>query len=161
MKQSEFELFARTLQNDAFAVLTGKGKDYARAGAAFHNFETTAEFLGLKREEVLAAHLYKHFAAIFAFVREGQVETEPIRARIIDAQNYLTFLAAMAAEGSGPDAYRYVQEQFQLSGWEREQAVDIAPGREIAEPNTGPPWYLPAGGRAEPAVRVGVLHENV
>lgn len=96
MNQPDFEVFALALQEDAFKVLTGKGKDYARNNAAFHNFETTAEFLGLKREEVLAAHLYKHFAAIFAYVREGQTETEPIRGRIIDAINYLTFLAAMA-----------------------------------------------------------------
>ena len=143
MKRPEFEAFALRLQSDAFTVLAGKGKDYARNDNAFHNFETTAEFLGIEREAVLAAHLYKHFAAIFAYIREGQTETEPIRGRIIDAINYLTFLAAMV--------YDSAPQEEPLSGWKREEAVDLAPGRALDEQlplfthnHTGPPWYLPA-----------------
>ena len=118
MRQPDFEEFALDLQKDAFKVLTGKGKDYARDNSAFHNFETTAEFLGLRREEVLAAHLYKHFAAIFAYIREGKVETEPIRGRIIDAQNYLTFLAAMTEEKSDPvDPKWYLPKGIRLDSY--------------------------------------------
>lgn len=111
MTRSEFEEFAQDMISDAYEVLVGKGKDYAREDNPFHNFETTADFTGQTREQVLGGHMYKHVAALYRYIRDGKVDTEGLRGRAIDLINYAIFLVAMAET----------------------EKRDLAPGRDIID----------------------------
>ena len=87
---------------DCLRVLRVKGHDYTK-GSGFKtdrlgNFKAAAQRLGLTPEQCLAVHLDKHMAAIFTYCGQGQVESEPIDGRIVDAINYLLLLGKMVRE---------------------------------------------------------------
>lgn len=103
MTHEEFWQFASDLRADAEDVLVAKGKDYARDNNAFHNFEVTADFTGCTREQAVGQGLYKQFAALFRYIRDGELESEGFRSRAIDVINYVTFLAAMVEEDKKVD----------------------------------------------------------
>ncbi len=74
-------------------LLTQKGNDYTQGAASYSivageprarlkNFYRNAEKLGIPARTVLAVYLGKHLDAIETFLRNGQVESEPIEGRI-------------------------------------------------------------------------------
>lgn len=80
-------------------ILGIKGTDYTIGSTdRLHNFRTVGEFTGLDPKATLGVYFYKHVAAIFAFIKDGQRESEPIEGRICDAINYLLLLSKMIAE---------------------------------------------------------------
>ena len=82
-------------------LLTSKGHDYCQGASVgsdrerLKNFYRNAEKLGIPARTVLAVYLGKHLDAIETFLKNGQVESEPIEGRIADAINYLLLLAKM------------------------------------------------------------------
>jgi hypothetical protein len=77
-----------------------KGHDYAGDDDALSNFKETGKRKGIKPEQVLGVHLDKHLSAIDTYIREGQVESEPIEGRIDDAILYLLLLKGLVMEAS-------------------------------------------------------------
>ena len=98
MTQSEIE----DITNDIFAccssVLLDKGADYSDKDDRFRNFREAGARLGITQEQCLHVYLDKHLEAIATYCRNGKVESEPIKGRIIDAINYLIILAGMVEE---------------------------------------------------------------
>lgn len=75
-----------------------KGRDYAGDGDTLGNFKRTADEIGLTPEQVWYVFAKKHWDAIIAYVRKGQVESEPIDGRIDDALTYLLLLKGLIVE---------------------------------------------------------------
>lgn len=80
------------------ALQMAKGADYARDDDALANFKTQAAALDLTPEQVWAVFAGKHWAAIMAYVREGDVASEPIEGRIHDLILYGFLLLGMVRE---------------------------------------------------------------
>lgn len=129
MTQEDFIPFVDELLAEVRRVLIDKGADYARPDNATHNFETAAEWAGLTREKTLSVYMYKHDAALYRYLRDGKVDSEPIRGRIVDGMAYRVFAAAMAHEaesGAGRDfdIYEYMDRV-------KRPAYDLGAGRGI------------------------------
>lgn len=87
---------------DCIEVLASKGADYTAGHMKtdrLHNFRTIATELGVPMEKAWFVYFYKHYASIVKYVKEGQVESEPIRGRIVDCINYLVLLNAIIEDG--------------------------------------------------------------
>src|SRR6056297_624817 len=69
-------------------TFTTKNKDYATDEDMLANFRQAAKDLGLPMRQVWAVYAAKHWQAIIKWCREGQVDSEPIRGRLIDIANY-------------------------------------------------------------------------
>lgn len=89
MTVSEFEKFRAEFDAECATVLFSKMKDYAADADAHRNFNQSAEAAGVSPLTVWAIFLKKHLDAIFTYVREGRVASEPVRQRVLDARNYL------------------------------------------------------------------------
>lgn len=87
------------LMKDCDEVLRTKGNDYTQgndgAYGTLKSFFVSAEDIDLPPYKVLYVLLAKHLAAIKSFIKRGQVESEPIEQRIVDAVNYLFLLYKM------------------------------------------------------------------
>lgn len=90
MVESEFGQLLKLLEQ--------KGNDYAGNEDVLANFKRNADRLGLEPQQVLGVYMNKHLDAIFTYIREGEVHSEPIEGRIHDAINYLLLLLAMVRE---------------------------------------------------------------
>jgi hypothetical protein len=98
-------------------LLTVKGHDYTQGEstgsddhARLKNFYRNAAKLGLPARKVLAVYLAKHLDAIETFLKNGQVESEPIEGRICDAVNYLLLLAKMVRVEQREDIIKRIGE---------------------------------------------------
>ena len=78
------------------AVLDAKGRDYSQPKRS--NFVELAERLGVSAASVWAIYWQKHVCAIEAWCRTGNVKSEPLESRIIDAVNYLVLLVPLLVE---------------------------------------------------------------
>lgn len=79
-------------------ILEVKGRDYTIGNDdRLHNFRTCGTFTGLSPKEVLGVYLYKHVAAIYAYIN-NKTESEPIEERIADVINYMLLLYKMVRE---------------------------------------------------------------
>ncbi len=91
-------------------LLRVKGADYSGGTATLQHtrsqrlksFYTAAERTGLTPMQVLSVLLTKHLQAIETFMKTGQVSSEPIEERIVDAMNYLMLLNMLIAEQRNP-----------------------------------------------------------
>ena len=73
--------------------------EYARRDEnAFGNFERTAEYLNLTREQILMTFLMKHMDGICAYINGHRSQREDVRGRINDAITYLCLLRGMVEE---------------------------------------------------------------
>lgn len=95
--------WAQVLSREALDVLEEKSDDYAAEDDALRAFREIADQLGLSMQQVWAVFFSKHVAAVMAYARDGTLESEPLRSRIIDLKNYLDILYAMYKEDSGTD----------------------------------------------------------
>ena len=91
----DFVTLLRTCDN----VLLHKGNDYTQGKegefGTLKSFYDSAEDVGIEPFQVLYVLLNKHLSAIRSFLKRGQVESEPIESRIVDAINYLFLLYKM------------------------------------------------------------------
>lgn len=103
MLQDEAEKRTDALFKECIKVLRSKGADYAGSGGNVHdNFIRNAQRLGLTKYQVWALYFNKHVDAINNSIKRSptypQVESEPLRGRIVDAINYLVRLESMVSE---------------------------------------------------------------
>lgn len=78
---------------DAAAVLDGKSRDYAPEGVPLLNVVDSCRKWGLQPLQVLGIAYQKQETALSRFVREGVLDSDPVRSRLIDAVNYLALMA--------------------------------------------------------------------
>jgi hypothetical protein len=95
MKRAEFESLMEQHYHDIFHINQAKGHDYAGDQDALSNFKTAARMLGLTPEQVWGVYFHKHHSAVMTFLKEGQVESEPIEGRIHDCILYLFLLLGL------------------------------------------------------------------
>jgi hypothetical protein len=91
---------------ECFEVLRVKGNDYTLGQAELdrlHNFRTAAEFAGITLEQAWLIYAYKHFSAVARYCKDGKVDSEGIKGRIVDLINYCLLLAKAVAESDLPD----------------------------------------------------------
>lgn len=101
MTPVEFEKFREALNKDCEEILLRKGHDYAGPQDRFRNFRETAREVGIPAAKVWWIFFQKHLHAISTFVRDGEVQSEPIMERFKDARNYLDLGAGLVAEEMG------------------------------------------------------------
>lgn len=99
MTFEEFDIVMDGMLEECKLTMAGKGRDYARTGERFGNFNRLADELKISREKVLWVYMAKHLDAIKTYLDTGgQLSGEPVSLRIGDAINYLLLLAGMIAE---------------------------------------------------------------
>jgi len=89
MSTEEFMRFRAEFDKECENMLVMKGADYATKNDRFKNLKEDGEDIGLTPLQTWALYIQKHLRAIFAYVANGKVESEPIRGRFLDARNYL------------------------------------------------------------------------
>jgi len=103
--------------NRCLDILKVKGNDYTVGKAdtdRLHNFRTVADFTGLTPKEALGVYLYKHVAAIYAFIKsDGQAESEPIRDRLADVINYCLLLWKLIQEERRAEGRETLDQRFE------------------------------------------------
>lgn len=100
MQVEEYHKLREKLIEDAFEVSNKKGQDYTRKSEdALKNFKSVAERTGMTPKQVLGVYMMKHLDAISSYIEhDGQLESEPIKERIVDAINYLCLLWGLIQE---------------------------------------------------------------
>jgi len=92
------------LLNDCIKILDVKGNDYT-VGAGdkdrLFNFRSAAQQIGGSMLQVWYVYFYKHLTSVQRYVKDGKVESEPIRERIKDLINYLYLLTLIIDELEG------------------------------------------------------------
>ena len=103
MNREAFAKFQRKLFDETADLCSRKGADYSGAEDALANFKRNGCKLGVDPLIVLSVYMNKHLDAIETYIRgkvAGKVpqSSEPIRERVKDAINYLTFFLALESE---------------------------------------------------------------
>lgn len=80
---------AKKTCQEEIKLLRDKGRDYTDGNDALENFKEAARTLGTDPWLIWAVYFRKHLRAIFSFVKNKKVHSEPIRGRFQDARNYL------------------------------------------------------------------------
>lgn len=78
-----------------------KGNDYTRGLGDLDrtdNFKKAADNNGVSPFQAWGVYFYKHESALWRFLKEGQVESEPIEGRIHDIINYSILLLLLIKE---------------------------------------------------------------
>lgn len=96
MTHAEFKEFQNSLLHEVVDTAGTKGIEYANSATnRFANFNRLATSLDIPNIQVAWIYTAKHLDAIASYCRTGQVFSEPIRGRIVDAIVYLTLIAGM------------------------------------------------------------------
>lgn len=79
-----------------------KGADYSGKEDALANFKRNGERLGMTKYQIWSVYFAKHIDSIMNSIKANaevpQVESEPLRGRVVDAIVYLTIFEAMLIE---------------------------------------------------------------
>ena len=78
-----------------WAIYNRKGIDYTRGLGdrnRLDNFDCVAENMGITWAQGWGVYFYKHVSAVWKYVKEGRVESEPIEERCYDIINYTILL---------------------------------------------------------------------
>ena|SRR3990167_8872755 len=93
---------AKDIFKECLEVLEKKGKDYSGSGDCLSNFKRNAERLGLTKYQIMLVYMAKHFDSICNAIKANpqnpQVESEPIRSRVVDIVNYTVIFYALMEE---------------------------------------------------------------
>ena len=84
-----FDFLRRQLDERAKEVLDTKGADYAWKGDKLSNFREIAMLLGVHPMLVWAVYFMKPVIPLLKMAATGQVESEPVEERFVDARNYV------------------------------------------------------------------------
>ena len=87
--------------DECIRVLGIKGEDYTAGEASrdrLYNFREAARQAGVPMEKVWFTYFFKHYMSLVRYVRDGKVESEPIRSRIVDLVNYLLLFSLIVDE---------------------------------------------------------------
>lgn len=82
--------------SDAIRILADKNADYSSSADRIRNFRKTAEKTGVSMEKVWLVYFSKGMDAIERYCRDGELSSEKIRERILDAMNYMALLWLIA-----------------------------------------------------------------
>lgn len=96
----------RMLSNEHFSsvirecwdIYDRKGKDYTQGKGdldRLDNFKQAAARNGVTPYQAIGVYFFKHEAAMWRFLKEGRVESEPIEGRLYDIINYTILLLLM------------------------------------------------------------------
>jgi hypothetical protein len=141
MNRQQFSEF-RDQHYDAIAAINAKkGKDYAGDDDALANFKAAAEAFGMTPFQVWAVYHHKHQSAIDSFIKNGQVESEPIEGRIHDAILYLFLLLGLIEDEKPADPTRGMGP-FPVLAEDIEQPI-----RYVDPPDSTSPIYHETGPR--------------
>ena len=94
----EFDKYQADLLEQVLKMKNTKGREYATKDNRFANFEEDARDNDITRLQAAGIHLNKHMRAIKSYIGTGEVFSEPIQGRIVDAITYLTLIGGMIAE---------------------------------------------------------------
>lgn len=108
-------------------VLTKKGHDYTQGDntkgdaltfpGRLKNFYTGAQMMpSMTAFKNLGVLLWKHITAVYTFLDQGQVESEPIEERLVDTVNYVGFLLFKMV--------RFEQRRAQATTWKAAVPLD-------------------------------------
>ena len=78
-----------------------KGNDYTRGKGDLDrtdNFKQAAENNGVTPFQAWGVYFYKHVSAVWRFLKDGKVESEPIDGRLHDVINYSILLLLLVRE---------------------------------------------------------------
>jgi type I restriction-modification system DNA methylase subunit len=95
--QERLKFIKEKFDEEIHEVLLKKGKDYG-GKIANSNFRDAAGALGLDPKQVWFVYFHKHLSSLKQYLREGQVESEPIEGRLTDLITYLFILWSMLEE---------------------------------------------------------------
>ncbi len=87
---------------DCISLIKAKNADYTQGTAKRDRiaaFRRISGDIGVPMEKVWAIFCQKHWGAVMKFVKDGQVESEPIDGRINDIINYMVLLGAIIDDG--------------------------------------------------------------
>lgn len=146
MTQKELDVIVKNQFGDCTAILTTKGADYSEGDDRLANFKEGASRLGLPIMKVWGTYFLKHIAAIEAYIRRGDVKSEPIEGRFADAINYLVLGRAIIEEQKAtqkdphPAQQNMANPAFLQSLGVRGDITGLRPGQVIDVPHNGP-WY--------------------
>lgn len=95
LKKLQQSVFARCLE-----LTEKKGNDYSKGNQdVLKIFKESADEFGVSLFVGIGYFLKKHINAVYHYCKTGgQSESEPIRERVVDAINYLTFILAAIEE---------------------------------------------------------------
>ena len=82
-------------------IYSHKGNDYTRGKGDLDrtdNFKVAAENSGVTPYQAWGVYFYKHVSAIWRFLKDGKVESEPIEGRVHDVINYAILLLLLIEE---------------------------------------------------------------
>jgi len=91
-----------------WAIYDAKGEDYTRGLGDLDrsdNFKKAAENNGITPYQAWGVYFYKHVSAVWRFLKDGKLASEPIEQRLYDVINYailLLLLIETEAEQKGP-----------------------------------------------------------
>lgn len=99
---NELVALHEALTKQALDVCVGKNKDYGNVkDDTLSNFFQTADMLGIKPQQTCLTHMYKHFAALCRHARDGRLDSETLRGRIVDIINYAVIYFAIEERCKG------------------------------------------------------------
>lgn len=89
MTRSQFNKLVDAHWAEIQKLCDTKGTDYSNETDRLSNFKDNALRTGLTPLQVWAVYCFKHINALESYVRNGQVESEPIEERVHDIILYL------------------------------------------------------------------------
>lgn len=114
MIRTEFNKFQDYQLDKVKNLITSKGSDYAGDKDVLANFKRTGKDLDLTPEQVWGTFASKHWDAVMAYCKVGQVESEPIESRLHDIIAYSLLMLAMVEEKKRPSerVFEFVEREF-------------------------------------------------
>jgi hypothetical protein len=103
MNRTEFGKMRDAAYAQVVKLNDSKGHDYSGDDDALANFKEQAKDADVTPEKVWMIFFGKHLSAIKTYVREWQVQSEPIEGRILDAILYLFLLLGLVEEKKSLD----------------------------------------------------------
>ncbi len=89
-RQLEEQIFELT--KNCRELRENKGRDYSGFDDVFFSTKQDAKLLGISEEKVLALFYNKHHRAIMKYLKDGELHSEGIEHRLMDAINFLTLI---------------------------------------------------------------------
>lgn len=88
-------------------IYNRKGNDYTRGKGDLDrgdNFRQAAENVDITPFQAWGVYFYKHVAAVWRFMKDGKVESEPIEERIYDIINYSILFLLLVEEARSKES---------------------------------------------------------
>ena len=90
--EEPFLVHAKEFIDKCFDIMKTKGRDYSSKDDRFKSIKNLSERTGIPVEKCFGILLLKNIDAIFTWIKEGKLHSEPIEERIADTINYLLLI---------------------------------------------------------------------